>query len=118
MNVLTPGGSLSTSSLEPQPPASRIFADRVASGLSDGGYQVTYGTSILMAVEFTADGPRGLGLLAYGQNGDPRSPHHVDGTLAYAAGETRPLRFHDADIEADPTLVRVVVDHDGMHPAP
>lgn len=118
MNVLSPSGALSTSSLEPQPAAPRIFADRATSGLADGGYQVTYGTSFLMAVEFTEDGPRGLGLMAYGQNGDPSSPHHVDGTLAYAAATPRPLRFHDHDIEADPELVRVVVDSDGMRPAP
>lgn len=118
MNVLTPSGALATSSLEPQPPAARIFADRSATGLAEGGYQVTYGTSFLMAVELTEQGPRGLGLMAYGQNGDPRSPHHLDGTVAYAASEPRALLFHDADIEADPALVRVVVDHDGRRSAP
>ena len=54
----------------------------------------------------TDDGPRGVGLLAYGQSGDPRSPHHVDGTRAFAAKELRPLLFTDAEIEADPDLVR------------
>jgi hypothetical protein len=38
-----------------------------------------------------------------------QSPQHRDGTEAYAAKATRPLRFHDADIEADPELVRRTV---------
>jgi acyl-homoserine-lactone acylase len=59
-----------------------------------------------MAVELTDDGPRALGLLAYGQSGDPRSEHHVDGTRAYAAKAVRPLLFTDEAIEADPNLVR------------
>jgi acyl-homoserine-lactone acylase len=59
-----------------------------------------------MAVEMTDDGPQGVGLLAYGQSGDPTSPHHVDGTRAYAAKQLRPLLFTDAAIDADPHLVR------------
>ena len=62
-----------------------------------------------MSVELTDRGPEGLVLLAYGQSGDPRSPHHRDGTDAYAAKACRPIRFHDADIEADPDLVRTTV---------
>ena len=69
----------------------------------------TYGTSFVMAVEMTDDGPVGVGFLAYGQSGDPASIHHVDGTQAYAAKQTRPLRFTDADIDADPELVRRTV---------
>jgi acyl-homoserine-lactone acylase len=113
LNVLSPTGALSTSSLEPVPAAPPIHVDRLRTGLADGGYQVTYGTSFLMVVELTPDGPRGHGLLAYGQSGDPDSPHHLDGTLAYAASRTRPLLFHDDDIEADPELVRIVVGPDG-----
>ena len=67
---------------------------------------VRHGTSFLMAVELTDDGPQGVGLLAYGQSGDARSPHHVDGTEAYAAKALRPLLFTDAAIDADPELVR------------
>ena len=66
-----------------------------------------------MAVELTDDGPKGVGLLAYGQSGDPRSPHHVDGTRAYAAKATRRLLFADADIEADPNLERRTVSDAG-----
>lgn len=112
LNVLAPVGALSSTALEPPAPVGPRVPGRDRTGLHEGGYQVTYGTSFLMAVELTADGPVGRGLLAYGQSGDPASPHHADGTEAYAACQTRPLRFHDADIEADPTLRRVTVRHD------
>ena len=106
-NILAPVGALSTASLEPGHPPLAPVGDRTArTGLAEGGYRCTYGTSFLMAVELTDEGPRGLGLLAYGQSGDRRSEHHVDGTRAYAAKAVRPLLFTDADIEADPELER------------
>ncbi|MCX7619476.1 MAG: penicillin acylase family protein [Acidimicrobiales bacterium] len=106
LNVLAPWGALPAASLEPAPVPPVALPGRARTGLGDGGYLVTYGTSFLMAVELTADGPRGVGLLVYGQSGDPESLHHVDGTEAYAAKQTRPLRFRDGDIESDPSLVR------------
>lgn len=106
-NVLAPLGALSNQSLVPGPPRPAPIPERTErTGLAQGGYQVTYGTSFLMTVELTEDGPRGVGLLAYGQSGDDRSPHHLDGTEAYAAKAVRPLLFDDADIDADPNLIQ------------
>ena len=109
MNVLAPVGALASSSLEPPHPEGLAVPGRERTGLAEGGYQVSYGTSFLMAVELTEQGPRGVGLLAYGQSGDPRSAHHSDGTRAYAEAAPRPLRFDDADIEADPELQRITL---------
>lgn len=109
MNVLVCTENLKNHSLEPVPAAPAPIGGREATGLAEGGYQVRYGTSFLMAVDLTPDGPKGVGLLAYGQCGDPRSPHHADGTLAYAQRATRPLLFADTDIEADPELDRTVL---------
>ncbi|MGN6693284.1 MAG: penicillin acylase family protein, partial [Aquihabitans sp.] len=108
LNILAPFGALNSLSLEPGPaPLDPVAPERtMTSGIATGGYRVTYGTSFLMAVELTDYGPHGVGLLAYGQSGDPRSPHHVDGTEAYAAKATRPLLFTDDAIDADPNLVR------------
>ncbi len=107
LNVLAPaaalGAGLPVDSLEPRPPPPPGVPGRP--GLSEGGYQVDYGTSFLMAVELTDDGPVGIGLLSYGQSGDPASPHHRDGTDAFAAKQVRPLLFTDAAIAADPNLV-------------
>jgi len=63
---------------------------------------VVYGASFLMSVDMTPDGPVGVGLLAYGQNEDPRSPHHVDGTVAFSEQAVRPLRFTDAQAKPTP----------------
>ncbi|MCU1370966.1 MAG: hypothetical protein JWO77_2160 [Ilumatobacteraceae bacterium] len=108
LNILAPFGALNSLSLEPGPaPLVPVAPERtMTSGIATGGYRTTYGTSFLMAVELTDDGPQGIGLLAYGQSGDDRSPHHVDGTEAYAAKATRPLLFTDDAIESDPNLIR------------
>ncbi len=108
LNILAPFGALNSLSLEPEPERLPPVAPErtMTSGIASGGYRTTYGTSFLMAVELTDDGPKGTGLLAYGQSGDARSPHHVDGTEAYAAKATRPLLFTDDAIDADPNLVQ------------
>ncbi len=107
LNVSVPTGALPSASVEPVPDPVVQIDGRERTGLCEGGYRVTYGTSFLMGVELTPEGPRGVGLLAYGQNEDPRSPHHADGTEAFAEGRVRPLRFTDAEVEADPELTRV-----------
>ena len=100
-NVLGPSGSFSSHSLFPTPQAPEMLPPRATrTGLAAGGYQVSYGTSYLVAVELTADGPRGLGLLAYGQSEDFTSD---------ADGAFRPLCFTDEAIEADPNLSRQVL---------
>lgn len=109
LNVLAPVGALASSTIEPPPEANPLLPGHARTGLADGGYQVTYGTSFLMVAEMTEHGPDAVGLLAYGQSGDPASVHHRDGTAAYAEGRVRTLRFRDDQIEADPTLRRVVV---------
>lgn len=112
LNVVVPVGALASTSLEPQPAAPPILTGRQRTGLAPGGYQVTYGASFVMLVDMTPDGPVGRGLLAYGQSGDPRSPHHADGTRAFAAGELRPLRFTDEQIDADPELSALTLRSD------
>ncbi|MCB1014960.1 MAG: penicillin acylase family protein, partial [Acidimicrobiales bacterium] len=100
MNVLSPWGALAPMSLEPVPPKAVALPGRERTGLAPGGYQCDYGVSFVMAVELTDDGPEAVGLLAYGQTGDPRRPDHHGGAEAYAAKALRPLRFRDADVEA------------------
>ncbi len=75
-----------------------------ATGLTRGGYPINYGTSFLMVVGFTDAGPTARALLTYSASSDPRSPHFVDQTELYSRKQWRPVRFRDADIEADPDL--------------
>lgn len=103
VNVVAPVGAFQRSDLEPPVPVGEPIPGRTElTGLRVGGYQITYGASIVMVVGFDDDGPIGRGLLTYGQSGDEGSPYHVDQLHEFAAKRLRELRFHDADIEADP----------------
>ncbi len=101
LNVLGPVANLTDTGTEPRPPLPPFSPGRATtSGLAEGGYPCRYGASFLFSVEMRPDGPVGVGLLAYGQSGDARSPHHVDGTHAFAAKTLRPLLFDEEAIEA------------------
>lgn len=80
-------------------------------GLTERGYVVNYGTSFVMAVELTKDGPRGEGFLTYSQASDPNSPHYRDQTIElFAEKKWRKLLFRAEDIAADPELAVTVVE--------
>lgn len=109
-NVLAPVGALEKHDLEPTPEELPAIAGRSErTGIRVGGYRATYGASFLMVAWWDEDGPHGRGLLAYGQSGDPRSPHHADQTWAYSRKELRPFLLDDEEIDADPNLVERVV---------
>lgn len=108
-NVLSPLGTLPRSDLEPPMPMPTPVAGRAErTGLHEGGYPITYGTSWLMIVELTEAGPTARGLLAYGQSGHPDHEHHVDQVDAFSRKALRPLRFDDAAVEAGVVRRRTV----------
>lgn len=66
-----------------------------------GGYHFTSGSSWIMVVNFTENGPVGRGLLTYSQSTDPESDSFNDQTALYSEQPTlRPLPFTDSEIEA------------------
>ncbi|AUX27285.1 peptidase S45 [Sorangium cellulosum] len=90
----------------------RIEAGEVlneVTGLTTSGYPINTGTSFLLALEFTTDGPRAEALLSYAQSHDPASPHFADQTAMFSRKAWRPALFAQEDIEADPALVVKVV---------
>ena len=97
---------LQTSS-EPQPKRAEVI--NPSTDLTSDGYMVTYGSSFIMAMEFTDDGPRAKAILTYGQSEDPGAPDYGRETQAYAAKQWRAVRFTEADISADPALVTQTV---------
>ena len=100
---------MASTGVEPREPGPAPVAGRGAtSGLAAGGYPCRYGASFVFSVEMRPDGPVGVGLLAYGQSADPRSPHHVDGTRAYADQAVRPLLVAEDAIAADTREQRTV----------
>jgi len=55
--------------------------------------KIVHGSSWIMAVEFTDEGPRSRGLLSYSQSTNPDSPHYGDQTRAYSAKAWDELLF-------------------------
>ena len=99
--------SKNQTTLEPSPElAATVEGSR---WLTSDGYPITTGTSFLMALEFTPEGPHAQAFLTYGESGDPQSPHYVDQTKLYAEKSWRPVLFAEKDIVADPELVTLTV---------
>ena len=78
--------------------------------LRSEGYPVNRGTSFLMALEYTDDGPRAQAFLTYSQSGDPESPLFDDQTKLFSEKAWRPILFTDEDIAADPELEETVLE--------
>ncbi len=72
------------------------------STLTATGYPITYGTSFLMAVELTDDGPRARSILTYGETGDPELPSYTSQMDDFAQKRWKTVRFTEADIAKDP----------------
>ncbi len=96
------GYSGTTGSTEPFPHR----PDPVApdSNLTPEGYWINTGTSFLMAVQLTADGPVAEGLVTYGDTGDRSSPLFVVQTQRFSDKSWRPFLFTPEAITADPNL--------------
>jgi acyl-homoserine-lactone acylase len=96
-NVVT-WSDRSTSS-EPAPER----GDPVAAGssLRGEGYRINYGTSFVMAVDFTGDEVAAWSLLVYGQTGDRTSDLFDSQMVAFSEKRWRQVAFTDDEIEAD-----------------
>ena len=84
--------------LEPLQLAPRVPGSRF---LTEAGYPVLHGSSFLMALEYTREGPRAMAFLTYGQSGDPKSPQFTDQTDLYVRKEWRPILFRADAIARD-----------------
>jgi len=97
-NVVSDGSGSSSTTEEPPTEPEKLVA---GSTLTAEGYPVSAGTSFLMAVELTEDGPVGHTILTYGQVGDPDKPGFTSGASAFAEKKWKPALFDRSDIEAD-----------------
>jgi acyl-homoserine-lactone acylase len=69
------------------------------------GYHTTYGSSWMMVVGFTEAGPQANGILTYSQSHNPTADNYLDQTMLYSSQpQLRPLRFTEADIEANKVM--------------
>jgi acyl-homoserine-lactone acylase len=87
--------SRNTTTLEPMEYPRPVQGSRF---LTEKGYPVVHGSSLLMALEFTAEGPRAKAFLTYSQSGDPLSPHFTDQTERFSQKQWRPVLFREAEI--------------------
>ena len=83
--------------------------ERVAAGSAlarigeETGYPINNGTSFLMALAFTDDGPKARTFLTYGDTEDRTDPDHVDATRRFSAKDWRDVAFTDDEVEAAAT---------------
>ncbi len=87
--------------LEPVPAYERVKGSRF---LTKDGYPINRGSSFVMALEYTARGPRAQAFLTYSQSGDPASPLYYDQTEFFSAKKWRRILYTEAEIKADPNL--------------
>ena len=80
--------------------------------LTEDGYQINYGTSFIMCMQFTDEGPEGRALLSYSQSAESSSPWWDDQTQMFSNKQWRPMLWHEEDIVADPNLVEYEVSGD------
>ena len=80
----------------------------VQGGLSDEGYNVTYGNSYIQAVTWdpVTGEPRAEAFVTYSQSTDPASPYYRDLTEAYGRKEWVRLRYREEDVRNSPVQVR------------
>ena len=98
--------SPASTTLEPNPMPERVPGSRF---LSKEGYLINYGTSFIMALEFTDKGPRAQAFLTYSQSGDPASPQFYDQTQLFSEKKWRRVLFTEAEIKSDANLKSVRV---------
>jgi acyl-homoserine-lactone acylase len=88
-------GTTGGSTLEPTPSSPPVPGSRF---LTEAGYPVLHGSSFVLVVEFTDDGPHADAILTYGQSGDPESEHFTDQTEMFARKQWRPVHFRADDV--------------------
>ncbi|BES70911.1 acylase [Marinobacter nanhaiticus D15-8W] len=86
-------------------PAFRDAAgNRFAGGLSANageGWNVSQGSTWIVGLEFTDNGPEAFGLLSYSQSTDPMSPYFIDQSYRYSEKDYREILFTEDEIMAN-----------------
>lgn len=76
--------------------------------LTDKGYPITFGTSFIMSLSYTDDGPVAEAILTYSESGDPSSKYYTDQTELFSKKQWRAIHFNTRSIAKD-QLSRIVV---------
>ncbi len=80
--------------------------------LSDSGYNVVHGSSFIMTLSYTDEGPEAEAILSYSQSGDPESPYFSDQTALYRDKTWRKILFKPEAIATGAISTRVLESDD------
>ncbi len=83
-----------------------------SASLSTTGYNVVHGSSFIMTLAFSDDGPSAEAILSYSQSGNPDSPHFSDQTALYRDKRWREILFSPEDVQAGAVSVTVLGSND------
>jgi acyl-homoserine-lactone acylase len=64
-------------------------------------YRINYGSSFVLSLEMTPEGPNAEAFLSFSQSHDPESENFADQTQLFSDQTWRPVLFNEADIKAD-----------------
>jgi acyl-homoserine-lactone acylase len=64
-------------------------------------YRINYGSSFILSLEMTPEGPTAEAFLSFSQSHDPESENYADQTQLFSNQTWRPVLFKEADIAAD-----------------
>ena len=64
-------------------------------------YRINYGSSFVLSLEMTPEGPNAEAFLSFSQSHDPESDNFADQTQLFSHQMWRPVLFKEADIQAD-----------------
>ncbi len=64
-------------------------------------YRINYGSSFVLSLEMTPEGPNAEAFLSFSQSHDPESDNFADQTQLFSDQTWRPVLFNEADIKAD-----------------
>ena len=87
--------SRNTTTLEPMENPPNVKGSRF---LTEKGYPVVHGSSFVLALEYTKDGPRAKAVLTYSESGDPQSKHFADQTEMFSRKEWRQVLYRESEI--------------------
>ncbi|MCC5951904.1 MAG: penicillin acylase family protein [Acidimicrobiia bacterium] len=99
------------STLEDIPTRSEPVVDGSSLATVEGrtGYYVNNGSSFMLALAYTPDGPEALVMHTAGNSQDRTTQTSLAAVERFADKEWRPVRFAEADVTADPALIRTIV---------
>lgn len=68
---------------------------------TEAAYRINYGSSFVLSVEMTPEGPNAEAFLSFSQSHDPESDNFADQTQLFSDKTWRPVVFKESDIQAD-----------------